>query len=518
MNHKKFNFGKNLIYLLLFSTLIRCILAFSIEFGNDEVYYWTYAFYPALSHFDHPPMVGWIINLFSFNLYLNHEFFIRLGSIVLGTFNTWFIYRLGCKLLNQQTGWYAALLYTASVYCFLIAGVFILPDTPQLFFWLLSLNLFFSLEPWNNYSPKNNYKFLLLGITLGLGMLSKYTTAFLALGMLAYIIFFNRKWLKIKYLYFAILISILFFLPVVIWNVENNFISFTFHSARVETGGHQINFQSFFTEFFGEILYSNPIVWGILVSGLIFIFRKKHYRINPKVCILLLTGLPLIFTFWLVALTRNTLPHWTGPGFVSIIPLGAFWLSQKKKAKGKLFPTGIAAALIFLILGLSLALVQIKTGFINFDKPDTSIYEKGKTDFSLDLYGWRQLGGKFEQLANQDVKNGMMPVDAPIVSHRWFPAANFEYYVAQPTHRNVFAIGDLEAIHKYHWINEQHGGLQNGSNVYYITSSRDFHLPTDSGIAAQSTIFQPELIPIYRNNKIAYYFFVYRIKNLTFTK
>lgn len=44
--------------IIISSVLIRGFLAWYVELGNDEVYYWTYALYPDWSHFDHPPMVG----------------------------------------------------------------------------------------------------------------------------------------------------------------------------------------------------------------------------------------------------------------------------------------------------------------------------------------------------------------------------------------------------------------------------------------------------------------------------
>ncbi|MCK9271867.1 MAG: hypothetical protein M0P50_15635, partial [Bacteroidales bacterium] len=56
-----------LALIILFSVLLRGLLSWWLELGNDEVYYWTYARYPALSHFDHPPMVGFFIQAFSFN-------------------------------------------------------------------------------------------------------------------------------------------------------------------------------------------------------------------------------------------------------------------------------------------------------------------------------------------------------------------------------------------------------------------------------------------------------------------
>ena len=85
---KEQNIKKMMFWLLAISAIVRAVLAAWLEFGNDEVYYWTYALYPDWSHFDHPPMVGWVIQLFSLNLLLDSEFFIRLASVVFMTANT----------------------------------------------------------------------------------------------------------------------------------------------------------------------------------------------------------------------------------------------------------------------------------------------------------------------------------------------------------------------------------------------------------------------------------------------
>ena len=187
-----------LLLLILVSTIIRGIIASLLEFGNDEVYYWTYALYPDLSHFDHPPMVGWMIQLFSLDLFFNNEFFIRLSSILFGGVNTWLIYMIGKKMKDPITGWYAALIYTASIYCFIICGVFILPDTPQVLFWLISVYLLISVLPGKPGAEGSNRKIIIAGITIGLALLSKYTSVFLWFGAALYIILYNREWLRSK--------------------------------------------------------------------------------------------------------------------------------------------------------------------------------------------------------------------------------------------------------------------------------------------------------------------------------
>lgn len=112
-----------LALLLTLSAAIRAFLAWFTELGYDEVYYWTYAKYPDLSHFDHPPMVGWVIRFFSLDLLLQQEFFLRLGAVVIGTMNTWVIYRIGKWIKNDLTGLYAAFMYTASFYTSVVCGL-----------------------------------------------------------------------------------------------------------------------------------------------------------------------------------------------------------------------------------------------------------------------------------------------------------------------------------------------------------------------------------------------------------
>jgi 4-amino-4-deoxy-L-arabinose transferase-like glycosyltransferase len=95
---------KHRLYILIaVATFLRVFVAATLEFSVDEVYYWTYALYPDWSHFDHPPMVGWIIQMFSFNLFFDNELAIRSGAIVFSVLNTLTIYSIG-KIVKSPTG------------------------------------------------------------------------------------------------------------------------------------------------------------------------------------------------------------------------------------------------------------------------------------------------------------------------------------------------------------------------------------------------------------------------------
>lgn len=130
---------KPLPALLLISLGIRLLLAGFLEFGNDEVYYYTYALHLQSNYFDHPPGVAFLIRFTTLNLWLQQELFVRLGAIICAGIGTVLTYKIGTLIRNERTGLFAAVLYNTSIYSSIIAGVFILPDSPQIVFWLAAL-------------------------------------------------------------------------------------------------------------------------------------------------------------------------------------------------------------------------------------------------------------------------------------------------------------------------------------------------------------------------------------------
>ncbi len=455
-------------------------------------------------------MVGWAIQLFSLNLTLGSEFFIRLAAVGAGTANTWLMYCIGKQLRDELTGWYAALLYTASTYGFIIIGVFILPDAPQSVFWLAAILLLLKAFG-GEIDAIAKRRFLLASVMMGFAFLSKYTTAYLWLGMMIYILAYDRKWLRTQAFYLAHLLMALLFLPVLVWNAQNNFVSFLFHSARVEPVPAIFTPDYFLTEVLGEALYTNPVNLVLIILALVALVSRKLKTVKPETRLLVWSGLPLVVTFLLVSVSRRTLPHWNGAGYLTLLPLAALWLRSRTAVK---MPVAIKSSLAFITLLISLSVAQVMTGFFPFEKYIRESKGKGSADYSLEVYGWRQLRKEFIPLAVKYEKSGLMPVNSPIVSYRWFPAANFSYYAARGTGRYVMAAGDTSAIHKYAWINEVHGGFRLNSDAWYITSSRDFCDPGTLPNIYFEKILPPDTINILRMGNKAYSFYVYRLMNL----
>ena len=507
------NYQKYLWILIGVSTLIRGILAAVLELGNDEVYYRLYALYPDWSHFDHPLMVGLVMQIFSFNSFFDSEFFLRLSSLIFGAINLWLVFDIGKSLRNERTGFYAALLYTASIYAFVITGIFILPDTPQSLFWLLALRQMLRTLHYCPHQSKSGIRMVTLGFILGLGMLSKYTTVFLWFGIILYIFFFNREWLRSKWLYLSIFISFLITLPILIWNMQNGFVSFGFQGERVNILDSTLNFSYFIIELGGAFFYNNPVNFVLIVIAMVAALRGKLQMNKAQNRIILLAALPIILAFLFFSLFRSTLPHWSAPGYTSLIILAAVWLDQKEDSSKIKASFPITMALAFLALILILGIVQIRWAPSKIDH-STNYHDLGKHDPSLDLTGFRQTGEKFAKIVKRDQLNGTMPYNSILTGNNWFPLANYDYYAASPIGMKVYGIGSLDRIHKYAWINQQNGGFNLGMDAYYITDSRDYRSPFGVFEDYFETVESADTIQIYTGNKVIKRAFVFRLKNL----
>ena len=514
MNDRNKRDLKKVLYLLIaISTAIRIFIASTLELSVDEVYYWTYALYPDLSHFDHPPMVGFIIQLFSFNLLFDSELALRLGAIIFSIFNTLIIYQLGKLLKNPLTGLYAAFLFNASIYCSVLAGNFIIPDTPQLLFWLLSLMYLLKSLPDEEITRKTRAQFLAACFFVGMAIFSKYHGVFIWVGIGLYVLFFDQRWLRQPILYVGGLLSVSFTLPVIFWNIKNDWISFNFHGERVASD-FTIRLDYLFTEIFGQIAYNNPINYVIIIAALIAVYKGKLSIPPSYKRILFLNSLPIWVVFTSFSLFRQTLPHWTGPAFTALILIAALYLSdrtEKGRVGNPLFPIKIKTSVFLMYSLLIVAWVLINYFPGTFGKKDI-IAKYGDTDFTLDMYGWDQIREGFEEFLQQEKYSVDFPAKIPIISPKYFPGTEIDYYVAKPLNMKVLQYGKLSDIHKYAWINKIRGELQEGEDAYMISTSNWYKDPFAYYSENFDEIIASDTIEINRSDKLAYYAFVYKLK------
>lgn len=510
------SYQKKIGWLIGITILAKIILSYFFELGNDEVYYYTYAVQPDWNHFDHPGMVGWMMRLTSLNLHWVSTLSMRLGSIIAGAFATYTIFKTGTLIKDERAGYIAAWLYTLSIYTSIIAGLFVLPDSPQLLFF--SLSIYFMVK-WvmvpNNFKTKD---WMVLGLLIGLATLSKVHGLYLWLGFGAYVLLYQPKTLQKRNWYLAILITIICVLPILYWNVQNDFITYKYHSKRVMHTGILVD--SFIQQIIGEILYQNPLVYISVLIALLNLSKIKGSVKNVQVVYLLLwLSLPLIFTFWALSLFNPTLPHWTGPGFIGLFLIaGVYWSQKGQKNAANLIeflPTKLPA-IIKGALGLLGAFIL---GFLLlvyvFPKQlgSSKLENLGEYNPINDVTGWATFTSSFAKLVEKDNAAGMMKAEAPIIVNKWFPAGHILFYTARPLNKEVIAIGQLEDVHKFAWLNNKQQSLKIGDDAYCIVPSNLPSNPNELYSAYFETIGKPDTIPMISKGVLLRNFYVYRLQH-----
>jgi 4-amino-4-deoxy-L-arabinose transferase-like glycosyltransferase len=107
---------------------------------------------------------------------------------------------------------------------------------------------------------------LAIGAVIGLGMMTKYTMVFFAAGVVGGVLLTGaRHYLRSPWLWGGVALSVLIFLPNLIWQIQHNFVSLEFLAsihARDVAIGHT---QGYVMEQF--LLSSNPLVVPLWIAG-----------------------------------------------------------------------------------------------------------------------------------------------------------------------------------------------------------------------------------------------------------
>ena len=509
MKNQPLSFEKRTLLLIAVGTFIRLFFSGIVELNNDEVYYYTYAQHLQWNYFDHPPMVALFIRFFTAGCNLSHEFFIRMPAVFAVAVCTWILFNIGKLLQDAYTGWLAACLFTASFYASVITGVIILPDSPQLIFWMLSVYCMLSIVKEQHTKRALNIRLLAIGFLIGLCMLSKIHGAFLWAGFGAYILFKKRDLLKNPFLYISGLITVAMLIPSYLWTIHNQFSTYNYHSSRISF--RQVQVDSFFRELIGSFFYNNPVNVVLLISGIVYFKRKRMPFTTNGNELLWWLGLPLIATVLLLAVFNDTLPHWSGPGFTTLIPLTALYIRNRKKNQITNMPAVIRWA-----LGLTTGILVAAILLINYwpgSLGKTQLPEWGKGDVTLDMSGWRQIGNKFSEVYKKDQQLWQSNAPSTIFADYWFPAAHLQFYVASPLQLPVMAVGSMGDIHHFAWLNQRLTPLKKGANAYYITISNFYEPPPAELLAYFESASQPALISQTRSGVVVRYVYIYTLIN-----
>ena len=179
----------------------------------------------------HPPFSAFAVEMV-YQLFGNQDWAYYFLSQLFVIIAFYAIFKLATEIFNNpKLAFFSVLILEGIIFYNFTTPEFNV-NVSQLPFWALS-----SFFTWRCIKYKKTYDYVLLGIFVGFGILSKYLFLYLVLSIKLLFIYliYQKKQIKFKNLFLASSVSLLIIFPHLIWLTKNDFITITYGLQR--TGG-----------------------------------------------------------------------------------------------------------------------------------------------------------------------------------------------------------------------------------------------------------------------------------------
>lgn len=243
-------------------------------FFRDELYYIACTDHPDLGYVDQPPLSIYVLAVSRW-LFGDSLFAIRLIPALAGAA---MVVITGFTARAMGGGRPAQLMAAMAMACAPINLGF------DNYFSMNSLDILF--WTWGAYvvvrlvNTEDPRYWLLLGCVLGAGLLNKISVLWFGSGLAAgFLLTSHRHWFKTRWPWYALGISVVLFLPYVVWNMMHDFAHLEFIRNAVASKYSSLTAAEFIK---GQALLENPIALPLWLAGAGFFFftaRGKPYRL-----------------------------------------------------------------------------------------------------------------------------------------------------------------------------------------------------------------------------------------------
>ncbi|QDU64060.1 Dolichyl-phosphate-mannose-protein mannosyltransferase [Planctomycetes bacterium Pan216] len=310
------------LVLIAATAAFRILTGSFVGLGYGESYHFACAIRPSLGYFDHPPMSLWLGWLGLKVAGTVGPLAVRAPFIIMFAGTTWLMYAIGRRLFGSWSAFYAVLLLNFSAVFTLSVGTFLQPDGPLMFFWVAAIAAL--VKVFFDDVRRPTAWWAMVGLMLGLAMLSKYHAVFLVMGTVIYVVTRREQlhWLWHPGPYIALIIAAALFTPVLLWNQQNEWISFLWQGNRgLDYKGLRWDWLA--RNIGGQALWLLPWIW----LPLVYVLMQCWWR-GPKDrirwFIASLATIPIVlFTVISVYAPIGFHFHWQAPGYLLLfLPLG----------------------------------------------------------------------------------------------------------------------------------------------------------------------------------------------------
>ncbi|MDN3205199.1 ArnT family glycosyltransferase [Algoriphagus sediminis] len=356
-----------------------------IDLFTEEAQYWLWSENLAWHYYSKPPMVAYL-NWIGTSIFGTTEIGVRFFAIAFGLGSAWVTFTFGSYLYSDKVGFWSALILQAMPFWWLIS-TFHTTDTSVAFFWAL-------MAFWLYRGIKEDKKrwWALAGLAGALGLMSK-AVMLLAFPFLIFYLFqrkqLGKKWTKL--LLFSGLMA-LGFIPVLVWNFQNDFMTFR-HLSQLAGGGESSNsdfsFGQKLVQFFeylgGQLamisIFFIPLLFGSLKNVLKFRSQEKFYLILPA--ILTFGG------FAVLSFGTEVIVNWPIFAYMGLPIVMASWVEEQSKSWHKIRNWGI-------VIGIGLPLILVLPDF-TFLKSIEGV-KKGEKAVFRRMSGYQPLADRLNHL------------------------------------------------------------------------------------------------------------------------
>lgn len=377
--------------------LFKLITLTHLPLTGDEAYHWEWSRRLGWGYYDHPPLVAWMIRAST------ESFGTSLFSV---RFPAWlcsvaYLAVLGFTAHQVSKSWRIAFWATLAIACFPIWNVsvtLITTDPPYALFFILSavaLAKAFETEKWGWWLAFGVFTgFTILGKLLGLTV---FLSALLAVVLNPKL----RPWLRRPQPYVATLIALLVWSPNLVWNAQNDWATFMFHTMiRNEAKPFPTHLVQFVL---GQPLIAFPIFFGALVA---MVLRHVEDRRNLSAgqATFLAFSIPLPTLGLLMSFRSEVGIHWTSVAYLTAAPIGfAMWLGKAPKPRGWFHAGWITPAVCLVALHFVLFDLAASVKAVDGISGSASPWGNNKSGRDLGaLFGWNELGTRLAELSDEE--------------------------------------------------------------------------------------------------------------------
>ncbi|MFM1942252.1 MAG: hypothetical protein RI897_1234 [Verrucomicrobiota bacterium] len=374
------------VFWILLVLRVLFAVVFPLDFAGDEAYYWDWGRRLDWGYYSKPPMVAWLM---AFAGWVGNDSYvvIKLVPVLLTASGVAAMFLLTRMLYGARSAVWVGVMFLV-LPATAVLSILLTIDPPLFLCW--SLALLFAWR-WLNAGERGGWlDGLGLMVALGCGYLSKPIQLVFPVMLLVFLGVSreDRKRLRRPSLYVILLGSLLFLLPVVYWNAQHGWITFShtaYHFEKPDLRLGKMIARPF--EFLGsQMALCSPVLWFLLLAGVVStalrwkqVTRREHF--------LLCFCAPMLLVVHLMSTWQRVHPNWPLVFYVSAFVLLGGWtqgvvaVSVRLERWGKFLARGV-----WVSVGFSVAM------YLAVFVVGLTPLAGAKGDPTERLRGWKELG------------------------------------------------------------------------------------------------------------------------------